>query len=138
MVLKCEKCNSDNRDIAKYCKHCGAKIELSSFKIDDLIGREEIKQEIGKIINVAKILDKKRKAGQHIPSINNNIILMGNTGTGKSMIGYILRSIFYQYGIIKDDEPLIIDASNFGSFIKDIKTNFKNAKGKILMVDNVK
>jgi SpoVK/Ycf46/Vps4 family AAA+-type ATPase len=137
MTLKCEKCSSDNRDIAKYCKYCGAKIISSSFRIDDLIGREEIKQEIRKIINIANILDKKRKAGHHIPTINNNIILMGNTGTGKTKIGYILSNIFYRYGIIKDDEPVIVDASDFGSFVKDIKTNFKNARGKILIIDNV-
>ena len=137
MALKCEKCNSDNRDIARYCKYCGAKIVLSGFKIDDLVGREEIKQEIGKILKIARILDKKRKAGQHIPTINNNIILMGNTGTGKSKIGYILSSIFCEYGIIKSDEPAIVDASDFGSFVKDIKTNFTSAKGKILVIDNV-
>jgi len=137
MVLFCEKCNSDNRDIAKYCKYCGAKIVLSSFEIDDLIGREEIKQEISKILNVARILDKKQKAGQHIPRINNNIILMGNTGTGKTKIGHILSNIFYKYGIIKGGEPLVVDASDFGGFIKDIKTNINNAKGKILMIDNV-
>jgi uncharacterized membrane protein YvbJ len=28
MALKCEKCNSDNRDIAKYCKYCGVKITI--------------------------------------------------------------------------------------------------------------
>jgi len=137
MTLKCEKCNLDNRDIAKYCKYCGEKIVLSSFKIDDFIGREEIKQEIGKILKVARILDKKRKAGQHIPTINNNIILMGNTGTGKSKIGYILSSIFCEYAIIKSDEPVVVDASDFGSFVKDIKTNFSSAKGKILVIDNV-
>ena len=137
MALKCEKCNSDNRDIAKYCKYCGAKIVFSNFKIDDLIGRGEIKQEIGKILKVARILDKKRKAGQHIPTINNNVILMGNTGTGKSKLGYILSSIFCKYGIIKSDEPVVVDASDFYSFVKDIKTNFKSAKGKILVIDNV-
>jgi len=55
MALKCEKCNSDNRDIAKYCKYCGAKIVFSNFKIDDLIGRGEIKQEIGKIFEGSQV-----------------------------------------------------------------------------------
>jgi len=137
MALKCEKCNLDNRDIAKYCKYCGVKIVLSGFKIDDLIGREEIKQEIGKVLKIAEMLGKKRSAGRYVPQINNNIILMGNTGTGKSKIGYILSAIFCKYGIIKTEDPEVIDASDFGSFVKDIKKNFKSAKGKILIIDNV-
>jgi len=137
MGIKCPKCGAINRDIAKYCKYCGAKLVVPNLQIDDLIGREGIKQEIRKILKITEIVGKKRRKGQYVPPINNNIILMGNTGTGKSKIVQILSAIFYKHGIIKSEDPEVVDATDFGNFVKGIKKNFANAKGKILVIDNV-
>nr|MBC8552170.1 hypothetical protein [Candidatus Brocadiales bacterium] len=90
MSVECTKCIASNRDAAKYCKYCGAKISASAFKLQDLVGIDEVKKEIQRIINIVKSMDKDRERGRSIPRINLLAILIGNTGTGKSKIGEIL------------------------------------------------
>ncbi len=49
MVSKYLRCQIKNRDIAKYCKYCGAKIVTTSINLEDLVGLDNIKSEIQKI-----------------------------------------------------------------------------------------
>jgi len=137
MSTQCKKCSATNRDIAKYCKYCGTKISVSSFKLEDLVGLDNVKQEIQKIINIAQAMEKKKKSGQSVPKINLHSILMGNTGTGKSKIGEILCRVFYKYGITTKDDAVMVDAVDYSKFAKDFEKNFQKAKGGILFIDNV-
>lgn len=135
--MKCPKCNADNRDIAKYCKFCGAKIATPSFQLEDLVGLDDIKQQIQMIINIAQGMEKRRKAGQSVSKQNLHTIVIGNTGTGKSRMGEILCGVFYKYGVTNKEDALIIDAVDWAKFAKDFEQNFQKAKGGILFVDNV-
>jgi len=137
MILKCEKCNAENRDIAKFCRFCGAKLAISSFKLEDLVGMDNVKVEIQKIINIAQAMETKRKAGKTIPKVNLHTIIIGNTGTGKSKIGEILCRIFCRYGVTTKEDAVIIDAVDYAKFAKDFEQNFQKAKGGILFIDNV-
>jgi len=137
MALKCEKCNSDNRDIAKYCKYCGAKITITSFNLENLVGLDNIKHEIQKIINIAQAMKKKRKNDQSAFRMNLHTIIIGSTGTGKSQIGEILCRVFYEYGITTKEEAAMIDAVDYSKFAKDFEQNFQKVKGGMLFIDNV-
>lgn len=137
MSIKCEKCNADNRDNAQYCKYCGAKIAKSSFNLEDLVGLDDIKQQIQKIINIAQSMTKKKKDGQSVPKVNLHTIIIGNTGTSKSKIGEILCRVFYKYGITAKEDAVMVDAVDYSKFAKDFETNYGKAKGGILFIDNV-
>ncbi len=137
MPTLCVKCGASNRDIAKYCKFCGAKIAQPSFQLEDLVGLEDIKEQIQNIINIAKGMEKRKKAGHPVPKQNLHTIIIGNTGTGKSRIGEILCRVFYKYGITTKEDALIVDAVDWPKFAKDFEQNFQKAKGGILFIDNV-
>ncbi|MGQ9571377.1 MAG: AAA family ATPase, partial [Thermodesulfovibrionales bacterium] len=125
------------RDIAKYCKYCGAQIAMPSFQLEDLVGMDDIKQQIQKITNIAQTIGEKRKSGKAVPKINLHTIIIGNTGTGKSRVGEILCRVFHKYGITTKADALIIDAVDYSKFAKDFEQNFQKAKGGILFIDNV-
>jgi SpoVK/Ycf46/Vps4 family AAA+-type ATPase len=137
--LKCpnENCGKLNRDIARYCKYCGAKIAASSFQLEDLVGLDNIKQQIQKITKIAQTMEKKRKSGQSVPKTNLHTIIIGNTGTGKSHIGEILCRVFYKYGITNREDAVIVDAVDYAKFAKDFEQNYQKAKGGVLFIDNV-
>ncbi|MEO0130000.1 MAG: AAA family ATPase [candidate division WOR-3 bacterium] len=137
MGIVCPKCNSSNRDIAKYCKFCGSKLVLPSFQLEDLVGLDDIKQRIQSIINIAQGMEKRRKIGQPVSKQNLHTIIIGNTGTGKSRIGEILCGVFYKYGITSKEDALTVDAVDWAKFTKDFEQNFQKAKGGILFIDNV-
>ncbi|MEO0166843.1 MAG: AAA family ATPase [candidate division WOR-3 bacterium] len=137
MGIVCPKCNSSNRDIAKYCKFCGSKLVLPSFQLEDLVGLDDIKQRIQSIINIAQGMEKRRKIGQPVSKQNLHTVIIGNTGTGKSRIGEILCGVFYKYGITSKEDALTVDAVDWAKFTKDFEQNFQKAKGGILFIDNV-
>lgn len=132
MALQCEKCCRDNREIARYCKYCGARLIIPFFRLENLVGMNDIKQEIQKIIILAKGEKK-----QFVHKMNLHTILVGNTGTGKTKVGEILCGIFYKYGITTKSDAIMIDAVDYSKFVKDFEQNFQKAKGGILFIDNV-
>jgi len=137
MPVKCPKCENLNRDLAKYCKYCGARIEKESIDLDDIIGLDALKEEIHKLMTIVKVMERRREKSSPQPKMNLNTILIGNTGTGKTKIGNLLCKTFYNIGITSKDQAIVIDAVDFARFSKDFEKNFDRAKGGILFVDNV-
>ncbi|MCL4479583.1 MAG: AAA family ATPase [Deltaproteobacteria bacterium] len=105
--------------------------------MEDLVGLDDIKQQIQKIINIAQSMTKKKKDGQSVPKVNLHTIIIGNTGTSKSKIGEILCRVFYKYGITAKEDAVMVDAVDYSKFAKDFETNYGKAKGGILFIDNV-
>ena len=137
MPIQCEKCKTDNRDIAKYCKQCGAKLDTCSFNLEDLVGLDDIKKEFLNITNCAGGMNEDKKQGKPVRKMNFHTIITGNTGTGKSKIGDILCRVFYKYGLTTKEDAIIVDAVDYAKFVKDFEVNFQKAKGGILFIDDV-
>jgi len=138
MSVVCEKCHSNNRDIARYCKHCGQKLSSqSSFGLDELVGLDSAKAKIAEIITVTQGIERRRKLGHAVGKINLNTILIGNTGTGKNKMVEILNSIFYKHGITQKGDILTVEAVDYQKFAKDFEQNFRKAKGGILFINDV-
>lgn len=138
MSVVCEKCRYSNRDIAKYCKHCGQELfSQSSFGLEELVGLDNVKAKITEIINVTQGIEKRRKLGHAAGKINLNTILLGSTGTGKNKIVEMLHSIFSKHGITSKEDILTVEAVDYGKFAKDFEQGFAKAKGGILFINDV-
>ena len=129
----CTTCKTSNREIAKYCKQCGVKLHLSQSKLDSLIGLDDIK----KVISDLTLVMEAVKNDGLTYSDRLHTILIGNAGVGKTKLVYELAALYYQYGITKDDTPIILDAVDFNDFISNFSDSFKKAKGKVLCIENV-
>ncbi len=135
MALTCEKCSTQNRDIAKYCKKCGTEIlNENTIGLDELVGLGHIKEEIRNLVNITKAL-KSRNGGSQ--KINMHSLIIGNSGTGKSTIANVLQNLFYQNGLITKKHAEIIDAVDYKDYTDNFQDNIQKAKGGILFIDNV-
>lgn len=136
MAINCDKCGSVNRDIAKYCKRCGDEL-LTGDNIDlnALVGLGSVKNDITQLVNISKAL-KSRTTGGNV-KINMHTVIVGNSGTGKSLIGGVLQNLFYSNGLITKKNIEIVDAVDFDKYIDNFEDNIKQAKGGILFIDNV-
>lgn len=132
--MNCQFCHKENRSQAIYCKWCGKKLENKKNPLDDIIGRDDVKRQLQGIANTFTFLQARKETGNIRLSANS--IIIGETGTGKSMLVKAMGEFFFQHDIIKKNEVTVVDAVDFDRFVKDWDANIKKAKGGILVFDN--
>lgn len=92
--------------------------------LDDLIGMEDIKQEIRKLANVAMVNRMCMERGLGAAALQPvNIILTGNPGTGKTTIAKRLGQVLHAAGVLPSDKVVEREA-------KSILSSYVNASGQ--------
>lgn len=92
--------------------------------LDDLIGMDEIKQEIRKMANVALVNRMRMERGLGTAALQPiNIILTGNPGTGKTTIAKRLGQVLHAAGVLSSDKVVEREA-------KTILSSYVNASGQ--------
>lgn len=92
--------------------------------LDDLIGMEDIKQEIRKLANVAMVNRLRMERGLGTAALQPvNIILTGNPGTGKTTIAKRLGQVLHAAGVLSSDKVVEREA-------KTILSSYVNASGQ--------
>lgn len=134
--MKCENCSKENRSAALFCRYCGTKLKASvegKSVLESLIGLDTIRNELDTIIKVLKSLSDTGSSGR----INCNMILTGNSGTAKSLIGNLIFSSLKQINFITKPSPNIINSSDFNKMdTKDILNLLQNNQGGMIILDN--
>lgn len=130
----CQFCKKENRAQAVYCKWCGKKLESKKNPLDAIIGRDDVKRQLQGIADTFAFLQA-RKETENI-RLSANSIIIGETGTGKSLLLQAMGDFFFQHDIIKKNLVTVVDAVDFERFVKDWDDNIKKAKGGILVFDN--
>ena len=104
-----------NREIeAKQFQVKGDPLQLQEYidELNQLIGLENVKQEIYKLISFAKLSQLKKERGLQAVDRNLHTIFIGNPGTGKSTIIKILSRIYKELGILSKGQIIEIDRSD--------------------------
>jgi SpoVK/Ycf46/Vps4 family AAA+-type ATPase len=130
----CEYCHKENRNIAKFCKWCGKPL-VSQNVLDKLIGLDDLKSQLKTIVDTYTYLHSRKDVATVRLSVN--AIIIGETGTGKTLLAEILRDYFYQHRIISKSKLTVVDAVDYSRFVDNWEENVKNAREGILFFDNV-
>ena len=109
-------------------------------ELDSLVGLEEVKSEVRKIVNLAKVNEARRAQGLKVPPMTYHMVFTGNPGTGKTTVARIVARAFRALGIAKTGQLVETDRSGLvGRYEGEtaVKTNAKidEAIGGILFVD---
>ena len=132
--MVCENCHKENRSVAKFCKWCGQPLATQDL-LDRLVGLDEVKQQLKTIVNTYTYLQSRKDISK--VRISVNAIVIGETGTGKTMLAEILRDYFYQHKIIEKPKLTMVDAVDYQRFVDKWDDNIRKARGGILFFDNV-
>ena len=110
-------------------------------KLDDLIGMDEIKAEIRKLANVARVNRMRMERGLGAAALQPvNIILTGNPGTGKTTIAKRLGEVLNAAGVLPTDKVVEREAKSIlSSYVNDSGRNMEKAvdeaMGAVLFID---
>ena len=136
--MNCRSCNLFNRDKARFCKWCGARINIQSDHINKkdidsvqftglstLVDKDDIKDFLIDKINKAKSMALRCQQLGIKQRMELSFVITGDSGTGKTTIAKALTEEFFKAGIIAKDAPTIINPIKYTEFIKNLETNIK-------------
>ena len=112
--MNCKHCNKGNRSIARFCKWCGNVLSHDNL-LEQIVGQNEVKQQMKTVVDTYKFLNSRKDVANVRLSIN--AIVVGETGTGKTMLAEIIRDYFYQHKIIEKPKLTLIDAVDYSRFV---------------------
>jgi len=131
----CLQCHKENRAIAKYCKWCGKPVVQTVDPLEHVVGLEDVKRQLKQIVDTFTLL-RSREETKNI-RLSVNTIIIGDTGTGKTLLADVLKEYFYLHKIIEKPLLKVVDAVDYERFVEDWDSNIKKARGGILFFDNV-
>lgn len=118
----------------------GESLESVLAELDGLVGLEEVKREVRKIVNLAKVNEARKAKGLPIPDKTYHMVFTGNPGTGKTTVARIVARAFKALGVAKTGQLVETDRSGLvGRYAGEtaVKTAevINSAIGGILFID---
>jgi len=102
------------------------------ISLDELVDRIEVKADIQAILNLVAIRKQKLAAGHAAPELSLHLIMIGNPGTGKTLIADILARMYRERSVLSKGHIVQITEKEAGADPVELLTR---AQGGILMID---
>ena len=136
--MNCPKCNKPNREKAVFCKWCGTNVVTKATEpLRELVGMETVKNQLQDLVNTCESLALRAQRSGISIRLGMDMIITGNTGTGKTKLAGVLQKLLYSSGIIKKPAMKVVDAVDYEEFAKEWEKNTADLKGGILCIENV-
>jgi hypothetical protein len=109
-------------------------------EMNELIGLENIKQEVAGLVNLLRVQQMRDQAGLSSLETSNHMVFYGNPGTGKTTVARKVGQIFKQLGILSKGHLIETDraglvAGYLGQTAIKTREVLDNANGGILFID---
>lgn len=136
-MKQCNNCKTQNRDSAKYCKHCGKVLQEEKGKqFDNLIGKDNLKDTLQKFQDSLDVFKQFQSLGNNV-RMGMDCIILGDAGTGKNFLAKRLVDLMFQASVITKAKPECVDAADFQIWMDEFEENLTKCEGGALLITNV-
>lgn len=136
-MKQCTQCNTQNRDQARYCKHCGKLLPAQDgHAFAELVAKDSIANELDKFRNRVKAAAQLKSIGANV-HIQMDSVVIGKAGTGKHFLVKQLTDVLVKEGLVKSSSIKTVDAADFPIWMDEFDKNLENAKDGVLIINNV-
>ena len=136
-MTKCPQCQTQNRDEARFCKHCGKPLSIpKEQEFEDLFAKDRLfdtLREFKKRVDVDRQM-KERGSKVHIQM---DCVILGNAGTGKHFMANMLADWLVRSEIVYQSDIKVVDATDFQPWVNKIDENLNAIKDGLLVIHNV-
>ena len=135
----CQKCRTQNRNEASWCKYCGEKLNGANASDGlpvNFIAKEGIAKTLGEFtVRSEQASTFRSNFGQDVrPGMD--CLIIGDAGTGKSFLAEYLCSVLYSNSVSDSPKPKTVDAADWRDFCSDLDANLAACKKGVLLITN--
>lgn len=118
----------------------GAQLQDVMSEIDGLIGLQDVKNELYRLIDFARVVAVKKERELPVSSLTFHMVFTGPPGTGKTTVARYIGKILYELKLLRQDKLIEVDRSQLvGTHVGDtariVQDKVKSALDGVLFVD---
>lgn len=99
----------------------------------EILGHAQVKDMINKIVSTRR----SHMARGITKTRNNDLLIFGNSGTGKTLIVKSIARVLAENGILQKPEPIVLNAmTTLQSYLNDAEKNIDELSGALLCIDS--
>jgi replication-associated recombination protein RarA len=112
-------------------------------ELNKMVGLASVKEKVKELTGLAKLQKRKIDKGEDVSNLTLHAFLLGNPGTGKTVIARILAKLYYALELRSSDRVVEISAAdivspyNPGDVSVNMSNKIKEAMGGVLFIDEV-
>ncbi len=109
-------------------------------ELNNLVGLNSVKEEVGSLINLIKVRNMRRERGLPLMDMSFHMVFMGNPGTGKTTVARLISKIYKELGLLSKGTLVETDRSGLvagyvGQTALKVTDVVNKALGGVLFID---